>query len=290
MGPIRTKNICRIKSRGRFFKRKETGFGFKWRHGFGGFAKGNGEPRKEAKLFCENLCSKFEIPFQTKTSNKELTTEAEMREFRIQSINEIKAFFNADITVFAHHQNDLFETRLLRLIRGTGAQGLSAMHYFKNNVLRPLLGISKNELSEYLTNHDQIYIHDPSNEESDYMRNWIRNHWLASLEKHAQGSSYRLAMSLENIVQTLNSLDDVRTTPDLWIDSSSVNLAVYWGQSRWEQRQILAQILLNLNIRDFTRGQIEEVQKNLDTCPNVHTFRCAGLHWQINAGRLKALI
>lgn len=81
----------------------------------------------------------------------------------------------------AHHQDDQAETFLLRLSRGSGLEGLSAIPARRRDdgiiLLRPLLGFSKERLIATLHAHTQEWIEDPSNESNAYQRNRLRQ-WL----------------------------------------------------------------------------------------------------------------
>ena len=249
--------------------------------------------RDEAQIFCEKLCQSLQIPFFTRKSKKSLSSEEEMREYRHQALREIAGEIEtknpkqvSTIIVLAHHREDLLETRLLRLIRGTGLQGLSAMEFFNGQLLRPLLYLKLSEISQYLQEVGQVPLADPSNENADYLRNWLRQEWLPVLEQKQPGALAALAQSLENISAQYSSQND----SSLWVAANEIHLPLYWALSRHQQREILAQMLLKCRARDFTRGQIEEIQKRLDTSPKEHTFDCATVRWTVNAQhRLRAV-
>ena len=86
--------------------------------------------------------------------------------------NDIKYLFTA------HHIEDQAETVLMRLLRGSGVDGLSAMQEisFKNNIniVRPLLAIHKQELTNYLEQHNIDWVEDPTNQEDKFTRNKLR--------------------------------------------------------------------------------------------------------------------
>ena len=89
---------------------------------------------------------------------------------------------NINIVLTAHQKNDLYENFFIRLLRGSGLQGLSSFQNKKTTikknsnifVLRPLLNISKQELSYVTKNTFSFYIEDPSNENDYYLRIKIR--------------------------------------------------------------------------------------------------------------------
>lgn len=114
----------------------------------------------------------------------------------------------ADIFL-AHHLDDQAETFIMRLKRGSGVDGLSAMQkisIFKEvRVLRPLLDIPKSRLVGYLRSRKQEWIEDPSNENDDFERVKIRKA-MAALNDLGL-SPQRLGMTAQNMMRARKSLE-----------------------------------------------------------------------------------
>jgi tRNA(Ile)-lysidine synthase len=83
----------------------------------------------------------------------------------------------------AHNQDDLAETMLHHLARGTGLRGLSCMRPVSRNLVRPVLCLEKQEIVNYLKDKEIPYILDSSNLSDDYTRNRIRHHILPMLQQ-----------------------------------------------------------------------------------------------------------
>lgn len=79
----------------------------------------------------------------------------------------------------AHNKNDVAETFLMNMLRGSGVYGLSSIAnktiYNDINILRPLLSTHKNELKHFLKSQNLTWIEDPSNQNSDFLRTKIRS-------------------------------------------------------------------------------------------------------------------
>ena len=112
-------------------------------------------------------------------------TEAAARNARYLAIaNHIQA---DEVLLTAHHRLDQAETVLLRLLRGSGSQGLAAMratswaHGFKHT--RPLLSVSKAQLQAYAKSENLYWIEDPSNNKTDFDRNYLRHEIMPLLEQ-----------------------------------------------------------------------------------------------------------
>jgi len=109
----------------------------------------------------------------------------EARKARYMLLGEWCAGHNIQYLFLAHHREDQAETFLIRLFRGSGIDGLSAMekmtlfpgtHYKKNFpvLCRPLLDVPKEKLIEVLSEQSQQWIEDPSNQDIKYTRIQIR--------------------------------------------------------------------------------------------------------------------
>ncbi|MGE3262781.1 MAG: tRNA lysidine(34) synthetase TilS [Bacteriovoracia bacterium] len=93
----------------------------------------------------------------------------------------------------AHHRDDQAETVFLRLLRGTGIDGLGGMAEESANKIRPLLGFSREEILAAAKAWKVTWREDSSNRSSRYERNWLRNEIFPLLEARRPGFSRRLA-------------------------------------------------------------------------------------------------
>lgn len=120
-------------------------------------------------------------------------------------VNQVRDLF------LAHHLNDQAETVLMRLARGSGVDGLSAMQATLKrqgiNIHRPLLGIPKEALVSYLTDKGLSWVEDPSNKDESFDRVRIRNAMeiLSSIGLTPQ----RLSQTAESMQRVRSYLDDV---------------------------------------------------------------------------------
>ncbi len=248
----------------------------------------NQDYRKEAQSFVEKLARTLELPFYPLKSTQLAKTEAQYRELRYAALSQLMQEQGYDCLATGHHRDDLLETRVLRLIRGTGAQGLQAMHVYKDQIFRPFLETSKKELKQYLRSVKLRELSDPSNESLDPMRNWLREDWFKALEKRKKGSLESLARSLETLAK---DLDPIRWGELLEkneaFNTQGLSRAFYLTLTPIEQKRLLAQYLFALGKRDFSQAHLEEIQKRLDKPQKVITFKVGGFHWEINAEQIK---
>ncbi len=92
-----------------------------------------------------------------------------------------------DVLLLAQHRDDQLETVLLQLFRGSGLRGLSGMPeitaFGQGMMLRPLLNVAKQALDAYARAHALNWVEDPSNQRSDYDRNFLRNEIVPLLKQ-----------------------------------------------------------------------------------------------------------
>jgi tRNA(Ile)-lysidine synthase len=111
-----------------------------------------------------------------------LSPEEAARLHRHEALNELAAATGA-LLVFAHHANDQAETILLRLLRGTTPDGLGAMTKISadGRILRPLLGVLKEEIEGYARTNGLNWREDSSNKDRRFARNRLRAEWVPEL-------------------------------------------------------------------------------------------------------------
>lgn len=100
-------------------------------------------------------------------------SEDKARQARYEYLRNVKDKYEASGIITAHHQDDLIESALINILRGTGARGLISMPANKE-ILRPLLGVSKKEILDYATSNNIRWVEDSSNQDVRYLRNNIR--------------------------------------------------------------------------------------------------------------------
>lgn len=124
------------------------------------------------------------IRFDTSQYAREhkLSIEMAARELRYRWFEELRLQHRAAHIAVGHHADDNIETVLLNLIRGTGLKGLTGMQAANGYVIRPLLGVNRQDILEYLQQERLPFIEDSSNAASDYTRNKIRNRLIPMIQ------------------------------------------------------------------------------------------------------------
>lgn len=245
--------------------------------------------RDSAAQLVSTFCDSHGLSFHLKKSDQVLKSEAEFREFRWQSIQSVlgelsqkEKSANRPICVaFAHHREDLLETRLIRLLRGTGRQGLRAMRVWGAvrgvSVWRPFLSCSKEKVRSYLAqlglHEGEGWVEDVSNADPRYLRNAIRHQLLPLVESLRPSGVATLARSLENLASEGGAWDaEPNESPDL----SRRELMSLSPELR---RAKLGQWLRSQGVENYSLAHIDEVLKRLDTDQRRLKFTVCGRVW-----------
>ena len=156
--------------------------------------------RQEAALeaeFVKEICDNRNIPFFLKETDvkkiaqkEHLSEEEAGRKVRYSAFEEALKLYQKDRSkegeckiAVAHHQNDVAETVMFHMFRGTGIYGMSGILPVNNNIIRPLLSVSRREIEDFLTSRGQSWCIDYTNEEDTYTRNKIRHHILGYADR-----------------------------------------------------------------------------------------------------------
>ncbi len=239
-------------------------------------------------------CSEFTFVANVKDPQLDLETddlghsfpgsdEQSLREFRQKVLKDLARITESDWIAIGHHRDDLLETRLIRLIRGTGREGLKSMSVRGRKVIRPLLPFWRESLRQVAMTEKITFVNDPSNVDPKYLRNWIREQWLPPLEHYRPGAKQSLARSLDQLVR--QSRQDLARLESL-LTNDGVDRSALLILSHVEQRQVLATYLKRHNVKNYSASHVDEVLKRLKSNKKSFDFRVAGRVWQIGPSRV----
>lgn len=157
--------------------------------------------------FCKKLCAELDIPFVSGKANVPLEAaksgkglEEAAREIRYNFLSKVAYDFKCTKICTAHHADDNIETVLLHLIRGCGLNGLTGISPMRDNIVRPLLTLRKQELVDAVLEKGYTFVHDSTNDQTYNTRNYIRHNILPhiySLNESADKAFHRMCVSLE---------------------------------------------------------------------------------------------
>ncbi len=220
----------------------------------------------------------------SKTRKSLPPSEAEMRKLRYQAFADILKKSKADYLILAHTEDDLLETRLIRLIRGTGEQGLKAMSFKKNKLIRPFIHINRSRIIDYAKKTKLKWSEDPTNQSLEYsFRNWIRREWLPILEKKRPGSVRTLSQSLNLVSQKAqNSQKRIKTICQGLIKTNSLRRDIISSFSLIDKKKILAYYIKQQGFKNYQASHILEMLKHINRAQKKFYFSLLGQTWKMN--------
>ena len=167
------------------------------------------------QTLCENQCEQLGVQFVSE--RVDVSQEGSLEQAaRLARYHVFKQYILAgDALLLGHHQDDQVETFMMRLMRGSGMTGLTAMEaerpIARGMLLRPLLSVSREQIESYAHHFDLPYIDDESNDDVSFDRNWWRHELLPLLNARypqASQSVMKTISILQTEHQLLNDLID----------------------------------------------------------------------------------
>ena len=217
---------------------------------------------KEFK-YVENYCKDNQIIFEgleicTKIKNN---FESEARQIRYNFFKILLKKYNAKFIVTAHHADDLMETILMRLTRGSNLSGYSGIKEEDGKFLRPFISICKKEIEEYIKINNIIYYEDYTNKLNVHTRNRYRNKLIPMLKKENQ-NIHKKYLNFSNELQEYdnfvsNYIDSKDIIIENVIDISKLNL-----ESEFIKRKTLEKLVKEIqkdNILDINNKNVNNM-------------------------------
>ncbi|NMA04798.1 MAG: tRNA lysidine(34) synthetase TilS [Acholeplasmataceae bacterium] len=229
----------------------------------------NHQQRQESILeaeYVKMLADKFGYPFEYfKLDIKEDFHNEAHNQRRFHLINVAKKY-ETDVIITAHHLNDLLETILMRISRGSNLLGYSGFvdSYYKDGIyfLKPLIFVSKEEILTYAKEHNIRYFIDSSNQSDIYTRNRYRQEIIPLLLKENEGL-------LKKIIQYNKTLSEAffyirKTSTSFLKNSDSFLISDFLKLDDAIRKDVIAYLLEKKDI-SFTYKKIEEIISFLET-------------------------
>lgn len=210
------------------------------------------EDSREDRLFVENLARRHGLPFVYDAGHLgPNASEAAARQARYNFLQTVRRTSGYDAIITAHHQDDVLETALINLLRGTGRKGLSSLKS-TDTVVRPLLHASKNEIKDYARRHGLDWREDSTNSDTKYLRNHIRHNVLPRFDDDRRAKLVEVTLRMHDINQELDDLLNKELQPELnreWFTMLPHDVA----------REVMAAWLRLHRIQDFDQRAVERL-------------------------------
>lgn len=171
--------------------------------------------------YVESYCKRKGIPFhgfhyrvQELAEKEHMSTEEMGRKVRYQAFQEVLKSLGEGKIAVAHNRDDVSETMLFHLFRGTGIRGLASIPPARDEIIRPVLCLGRKEILAYLKINRIDYKTDTTNQGEMYSRNKIRNRILPYVESEIN------TQASEHIFQTAGMLRKVEEYMDMQAQSA----------------------------------------------------------------------
>jgi len=219
------------------------------------------------QLSATNAIAYRHISFDTKAYAKthKISIEMAARDLRYEWFSKLLNEEQADAIAVAHHSDDNVETMLMNLTRGVGLHGLTGIPNRNQQVVRPLLCVSRADILHYLRKNNLNHVTDSSNAENDYTRNKFRNQLIPLFEginpsfKNAMNATSERMLEVEQIYldHIQKVISDISFTSDnqLWIDKAKINAFSY-------KKSILFELLSKYNFSNDTINRLSDIFEN----------------------------
>lgn len=223
--------------------------------------------------FCAQLCAQYDVPFQAQkvmVHSQGQGIEAAARNARYQALAQM----GAKTVALAHHTDDQIETLLLAMMRGGGTRALAAMNEIQTlhtlsgclKLWRPLLHCTRQELADYAAKYDLSWIEDESNQDTRYLRNFVRQQWLPELDERLPNARAQLLASVAALQDDLALLNEWTEIDLAQVCANGTFHVPTWRElSDTRGRNVLKQWTLAHHLGTPTRESIYEFARVLQS-------------------------
>jgi len=212
---------------------------------------------EEDRLLVQAMAKDYNLPFVYKEANLgPEVSEATARDARYEFLRLVAKDNNAQAILTAHHLDDVLETAVINLLRGTGRKGLTSLDNRKD-ILRPLLNVEKNQIYEYAKTNNLHWREDSTNQNTDYLRNYVRLNILPKLDEQSR----REFIDIINTARATNVELDVLLLDDINEQSNDnkLNRQYFTSLPHNVAREIMAAWLRQHGVKDFNAKTIERL-------------------------------
>jgi tRNA(Ile)-lysidine synthase len=230
-----------------------------------------GTDSEKDEQFVQKLAKKYNLTltiFKPKIE-KENKSEEALRDIRYAFFEKMRREKQFDLIAVAHNADDQAETVLMRLLRGTGLAGLSAMQAKNNKIIRPLLETTRKEILIYLKTEKLKYRIDKTNRQNVYLRNKIRNKLMPYLKKNFNPSLKQvLSRSAKSFEEDYSVIENI--TEKAWEENKTLSVKKLLSLPIAIQKRVLQKALAQKNPQLVRQGftQSEEILKALKSTKN----------------------
>ena len=201
-------------------------------------------------IYMKEYCEKNNLVFETMTIEEygDDNFHNEARTIRYNFFESLINKYEANYLMTAHHGDDLIETILMRMVRGSNLNGYSGfkevveMENYK--IVRPLIRYTKEELEKYDEDNNVKYFIDSSNDKDKYTRNRYRKYLIPFLKEEEFNVHHKFLKFSEELSDASRFIDKERDKAlDRCLKGNVINLDKFILEDKFIQKEILYYLL-----------------------------------------------
>ena len=201
-------------------------------------------------IYMKEYCEKNNLLFETMTIEEygDDNFHNEARAIRYNFFETLINKYEANYLMTAHHGDDLIETILMRMVRGSNLNGYSGfkevveMENYK--IVRPLIRYTKEELEQYDRDNNVKYFVDSSNDKDKYTRNRYRKYLMPFLKEEDSNVHHKFLKFSEELSDASRFIDKERDKAlDRCLNNNVINLDKFVNEDKFIQKEILYYLL-----------------------------------------------
>ena len=242
-----------------------------------------GKEADEDMEYVERFCNENEISYRffkydiPKMSKEERLSSEELG--RIKRYEAFKSVIhdigNSGKIAVAHNKDDSSETFLLNLFRGTGIKGITGIPAVRENIIRPILCLSRDEIIFYLKEKNVSYRTDSTNNETEYTRNKIRLDFMPYITKNINEKAKEHINSTAKMLGEINEYleKQAQEAYNKYVGYDNVSDEYYIDNKLWTKDIVIIKMVVRKTIqnkagklKDITLTHINDVIKLGENC------------------------
>ncbi len=190
------------------------------------------------------------------------TSETTAREARYNFLRKVQAASGAQALITAHHQDDLIETAIINILRGTGRKGISSLADY-SHLRRPLLKFSKAEIEHYAAEQGLVWREDSTNQDTTILRNYIRKVLLPKLGLEGRKTLLNYINHIDVVNRALDN--ELSTYLHMQPARQSLNRLSFIELPHEVALEVLASWLRSHGITNFDSKMLEKITADIKT-------------------------
>lgn len=231
----------------------------------------------EDAAFVRQLAGRYSLSYEEEQGNLGAdASEDTARQARYGFLQKITKQYQADGVITAHHQDDVIETSIMNILRGTGRHGLSSLKS-RQGMLRPLLDYPKSELITYAQTNNISWHEDQTNTDTKYLRNKVRLEIIPKMSESVRTEWLQILSNAARINEKLDS--ELQGALRRGLHKGEPVLNRYWFTMLQHNvaKEILITILRQIGAQDVDKKTVERLTVQIKVLPHGKTIEATGV-------------